>query len=140
MNTILLLIASNVFMTVAWYWHLKAPAAYPLIGFILISWLIALPEYCLAVPANRIGHISLGGPFTAPQLKLIQESIALIIFMVFSLVVLKEAPRWQDYVGMVLIMAGLAVALSGRHISHDTKPLQPSSVSTSASDTKSTPL
>jgi uncharacterized protein len=114
MNTILLLIASNVFMTVAWYWHLKAPPTMPLIGFILISWLIALPEYCLAVPANRMGHISLGGPFTAPQLKIIQEGIALLVFLVFSLVVLKEAPRWQDYVGMLLIIAGLGVALSGR--------------------------
>jgi uncharacterized protein (DUF486 family) len=114
MSTILLLIASNVFMTVAWYWHLKAPATLPLIAFIAISWLIALPEYCLAVPANRLGHVSLGGPFTAPQLKLIQEAIALLVFLVFSLVVLKEAPRWQDYVGMVLIMAGLGVALSGR--------------------------
>lgn len=118
MSTILLLIASNVFMTVAWYWHLKAPATLPLIAFIGISWLIALPEYCLAVPANRLGHISLGGPFTAPQLKLIQEAIALLVFLVFSLVVLKEAPRWQDYLGMVLIMAGLGVALSGRTDPH----------------------
>ena len=84
MNTILLLIASNIFMTVAWYWHLKAPAAYPLIGFIIISWLIALPEYCLAVPANRLGHISLGGAFTAPQLKMIQEAISLSVFIIFS--------------------------------------------------------
>ena len=121
MNTILLLIASNVFMTVAWYWHLKAPPTMPLLGFIAISWLIALPEYCLAVPANRIGHVSLGGSFTAPQLKLIQESIALLVFLVFSLVVLKEAPRWQDYVGMLLIMAGLAVALSGRSDPHPQK-------------------
>ncbi len=118
MSTILLLIASNVFMTVAWYWHLKAPATLPLIAFIGISWLIALPEYCLAVPANRLGHVSLGGPFTAPQLKLIQEAIALLVFLVFSLVVLKESPRWQDYVGMVLIMAGLGVALSGRTDAH----------------------
>jgi len=114
MNTILLLLASNVFMTVAWYWHLKAPATLPLIAFIGISWLIALPEYCLAVPANRLGHVSLGGPFTAPQLKLIQEGLSLLVFLVFSLVVLKESPRWQDYVGMALIMAGLGVALSGR--------------------------
>ncbi|MBA3698342.1 MAG: DMT family protein [Planctomycetes bacterium] len=125
MNTILLLLASNVFMTVAWYWHLKAPSSLPLIAFIGISWLIALPEYCLAVPANRIGHVSLGGPFTAPQLKLIQEGLSLLVFLVFSLVVLKESPRWQDYVGMALIMAGLGVALSGRHESHQAKPLQP---------------
>ncbi len=127
MNTILLLVASNIFMTAAWYWHLKAPAAYPLIGFIIISWLIALPEYCLAVPANRLGHISLGGAFTAPQLKMIQEAISLSVFIIFSLLILKESPRWQDYVGMVLIMAGLAVALSGRHASPEQKtplPLQ----------------
>lgn len=114
MTTILLLLASNLFMTTAWYWHLKAPTTMPLIAFIGISWLIALPEYCLAVPANRLGHISLGGAFTAPQLKLMQEAIALLVFLVFSLVVLKESPRWQDYVGMLLIMAGLGVALSGR--------------------------
>ena len=124
MNTILLLIASNVFMTVAWYWHLKAPPTMPLIGFIAISWLIALPEYCLAVPANRIGHVSLGGAFTAPQLKLIQETIALLVFLVFSLVVLKEAPRWQDYVGMLLIIAGLGVALSGRNDPQAPKPAE----------------
>jgi uncharacterized protein len=114
MNTILLLLASNVFMTVAWYWHLKAPATMPLLGFILISWLIALPEYSLAVPANRMGHVSLGGSFSTPQLKIIQEAIALIVFSLFSLVVLKESPRWQEYVGMALIMTGLCVALSGR--------------------------
>jgi uncharacterized protein (DUF486 family) len=125
MATILLLIASNVFMTIAWYWHLKAPSATPLLAFIAISWLIALPEYCLAVPANRIGHVSLGGPFTAPQLKLIQEAIALVVFIAFSLTWLKEAPRWQDYAGIVLILAGLGVALSGRHESHEQRPLAP---------------
>ncbi len=122
MTTILLLLASNLFMTTAWYWHLKAPATMPLIAFIGISWLIALPEYCLAVPANRIGHVSLGGAFSAPQLKLMQEAIALLVFLVFSLVVLKESPRWQDYVGMVLIMAGLGVALSGRTDTQVPKP------------------
>ncbi len=80
-------------------------------AFIVISWLIALPEYCLAVPANRIGHVSTGGAFTASQLKIIQEAIALITFVGFSLTILKEAPRWQDYVGMLLILAGLTVAL-----------------------------
>lgn len=114
MTTILLLIASNVFMTIAWYWHLKAPSSLPLVAFIGISWLIALPEYSLAVPANRFGHVSLGGAFSAPQLKLIQEAIALVVFIGFSLVYLKEAPRWQEYAGIVLIIAGLGVALSGR--------------------------
>ena len=114
MSTILLLLASNVFMTFAWYWHLKAPSSTPLIAFIAISWLIALPEYCLAVPANRYGHLSLGGTFSAPQLTLIQEAIALVVFIGFSIAYLKELPRWQDYVGIVLILAGLGVALSGR--------------------------
>lgn len=112
MSTVLLLIGSNLFMTTAWYWHLKArPGAMPLVAFILISWLIALPEYCLAVPANRLGHVSTGGPYTAAQLKLIQETIALVVFIGFSVVVLNESPRWQDYTGMLLILGGLAFAL-----------------------------
>ena len=125
MSTVLLLLASNLFMTAAWYWHLKAPATLPLLGFIAISWLIALPEYCLAVPANRLGHVSLGGPFSAPQLKLIQEAIALLVFLVFSLVVLKEAPRWQECVGMLLILAGLGIGLSGRPDRPTMPPAQP---------------
>jgi uncharacterized protein len=113
MKTALLLLASNIFMTTAWYWHLKAPGK-ALWVFILLSWLIALPEYSLAVPANRIGHVSFGGPFTAPQLKIMQEGIALLVFVVFTIVVLKETPRWTDFAGMGLILAGLAVALVGR--------------------------
>lgn len=117
MNTILLLIGSNLFMTTAWYWHLKArPGSMTLVVFILISWLIALPEYCLAVPANRLGHVSTGGAFTAAQLKLIQEAIALLTFVGFSLTVLKESPRWQDYAGMLMILGGLAVALWPRTV------------------------
>jgi uncharacterized protein len=113
MSTVLLLLASNVFMTVAWYWHLVSKD-FPLWQIILISWLIALPEYCLAIPANRIGHVSLGGHFTAPQLKILQEGIALMVFLAFSIAVLKEMPRWTDFAGMGLIMAGLAVALLGK--------------------------
>jgi uncharacterized protein (DUF486 family) len=108
--TILLLIGSNCFMTVAWYWHLKV-AVMPLWTVILISWLIALPEYCLAMPANRIGHISQGGPFTAPQLKILQEGIAIAAFVIFSLLVLKEIPTWRDGAALALILAGLGVAL-----------------------------
>lgn len=112
MKTVLLLIGSNLFMTTAWYWHLKAkPGAMPLIWFIGISWLIALPEYCLAVPANRLGHISTGGAFTAPQLKILQEGISLLVFVGFSLAVLKESPRWQDFLALALILGGLVVAL-----------------------------
>ena len=113
MTTVLLLLASNVFMTVAWYWHLSSHR-FSLLIIILMSWLIALPEYCLAVPANRIGHISNGGPFTAPQLKILQEGIALTVFLAFSILYLKEMPRWTDFPGMGLIMAGLAVALLGK--------------------------
>ena len=113
MRTILLLLCSNVFMTTAWYWHLTSHrfALWIIIG---VSWLIALPEYALAVPANRIGHVSNGGPFTAPQLKILQEGIALMVFLAFSVLYLKEMPRWTDLAGMGLIMAGLAVALLGR--------------------------
>jgi uncharacterized protein (DUF486 family) len=113
MPTILLLLVSNVFMTVAWYWHLVSKD-FPLWQIIVISWLIALPEYCLAIPANRLGHVSLGGPFSAPQLKILQEGIALMVFLAFSIAVLKEMPRWTDFAGMGLIMAGLAVALLGK--------------------------
>jgi uncharacterized protein (DUF486 family) len=111
-KTVLLLLASNLFMTTAWYWHLKAKdGVLPLVGIILISWLIALPEYALAVPANRLGAVELGGPFTAPQLKILQEGIALLVFIVFSLVYLKASLRWQDLAGMGMILGGLAVAL-----------------------------
>ncbi len=87
--TILLLIISNSFMTLAWYGHLKFNTAklFPKWGFfgiILISWLIAFFEYCFQVPANRIGYNSFGGPFTLVQLKVIQEVITLLIFVIFS--------------------------------------------------------
>ncbi len=112
MRTVLLLVGSNLFMTTAWYWHLKAKdGALPLVAIILISWLIALPEYALAVPANRFGAIELGGPFTAPQLKIMQEGIALLVFIAFSLIYLKSTLRWQDVAGMAMILGGLAVAL-----------------------------
>ncbi|MBP6527199.1 MAG: DMT family protein [Prevotella sp.] len=83
--TILLLICSNVFMTFAWYGHLKlqqsgVSSSWPLIGVIAFSWAIAFFEYCCQVPANRIGFIDNGGPFTLVQLKVIQEVISLIVF------------------------------------------------------------
>lgn len=120
--TVLLLVASNCFMTWAWYGHLKKTGwAIPVA--ILISWLIAFPEYLLQVPANRIGHISQGGPFTAAQLKIIQEAITLAVFIVFSVLVLKEKPRWNEGVAMALIFAGVLVAMIGRRplpLHHDT--------------------
>lgn len=112
MQTVLLLLGSNLFMTFAWYWHFRAKAdAMPLIGFILISWLIALPEYCLAVRANRIGLDTYGGPFTVHQLKVLQEGLSLLVFLGFALAYLKTPPHWKDLAGMGLIFAGLCVAL-----------------------------
>ncbi|MEZ6164789.1 MAG: DMT family protein [Phycisphaerales bacterium] len=111
--TVLLLIGSNCFMTWAWYGHLKK-SGWAIPVAILISWLIAFPEYLLQVPANRIGHFSHGGPFTAAQLKIIQEAITLCVFIVFSVLVLKEKPRWNEGVAMVLIFAGVVVAMLGR--------------------------
>jgi uncharacterized protein (DUF486 family) len=110
--TVLLLVGSNTFMTWAWYGHLKQK--WPLLLAIGLSWLIALPEYCLQVPANRIGHVDHGGPFTAPQLKIIQEAITLAVFTAFSIVVLKEKPRTTDYVAFGLIFAAVAVGVLGR--------------------------
>jgi uncharacterized protein (DUF486 family) len=99
--TIGLLIASNVFMTFAWYGHLRFKAV-PLLAVIAISWLIALPEYALQVPANRIGH----GYFSAAELKTIQEVITLTVFAVFSVTYLGEAIRWNHAVGFALIALG----------------------------------
>jgi uncharacterized protein (DUF486 family) len=111
--TVLLLIGSNCFMTWAWYGHLKK-TGWTIPVAIGISWLIAFPEYLLQVPANRIGHISQGGPFTAAQLKILQEAITLTVFIVFAAVVLKEKPRWNEGVAFVLIFAGVVVAMMGR--------------------------
>jgi uncharacterized protein len=113
MRTVLLLIASNCFMTYAWYGHLKVKHR-ALIAVIAMSWLIALPEYCLAVPANRLGHQNFGGPFSAPQLKILQEGISVLIFLVFTIWFLREPPRWQDLLAFALILAGISVALLTR--------------------------
>lgn len=99
--TIGLLIASNVFMTFAWYGHLRFKAA-PLYAVILISWGIAFFEYVLQVPANRIGH----GRFSAAELKTIQEVITLVVFMVFSVLYLDEAIRWNHALGFGFIAVG----------------------------------
>ncbi|MBI1363405.1 MAG: hypothetical protein GC134_05420 [Proteobacteria bacterium] len=99
MTTVLLLLASNIFMTVAWYGHLKFKAA-PLWAVILVSWGIALVEYCLAVPANRIGH----GQFNLVQLKTIQEVITLLVFSVFAIVVFNEKISWNHLVGFGLLV------------------------------------
>jgi uncharacterized protein (DUF486 family) len=111
--TVLLLVGSNCFMTWAWYGHLKK-TGWTIPVAIGISWLIAFPEYLLQVPANRIGHISQGGPFTAAQLKILQEAITMTVFIAFAVVVLKERPRWNEGVAFVLIFAGVVVAMMGR--------------------------
>jgi uncharacterized protein len=98
---ILLLCASNLFMTTAWYGHLKFPKL-SMPAAILMGWSIALLEYCLAVPANRIGY----GAYTAAQLKTIQEIITLVIFAGFSALVLGEVPNVRTLFGFLLIAAG----------------------------------
>lgn len=102
--TALLLIASNAFMTVAWYGHLKHKEK-ALLGVILVSWLIALPEYALQVPANRMGSAVM----TGTQLKLMQEVITLCVFVVFAWLYLGEKPTWRTAAAFWLIV--LAVAL-----------------------------
>lgn len=99
--TIGLLLASNIFMTFAWYGHLKYKSA-SLILVILASWLIALPEYALQVPANRLGH----GHFSAAELKTTQEVITLTVFAVFSVLYLKEPLGWNHAIGFAFIAAG----------------------------------
>jgi uncharacterized protein (DUF486 family) len=100
MHTILLLTISNVFMTLAWYGHLKYKDT-PLWLAILVSWGIAFVEYCFQVPANRIGHYD----FTAAQLKTIQEVITLAVFCIFSVLYLREPLKWNYLLGFSM-MAG----------------------------------
>jgi uncharacterized protein (DUF486 family) len=99
--TIGLLVASNVFMTFAWYGHLKYKST-ALITVIFISWGIAFFEYCLMVPANRIGHAA----FSAAQLKTIQEVITLLVFALFSVFYLKEPLSWNHALGFGFIALG----------------------------------
>ncbi|MGA9812135.1 MAG: DMT family protein [Terriglobales bacterium] len=104
MTTIVLLTISNIFMTFAWYGHLKFRQA-PLFEVIVISWGIAFFEYCFQVPANRIGSYE----FSAVQLKTIQEVITLTVFSVFSVLYLDEQIRWNYIVGFALIVAAVFV-------------------------------
>ena len=101
LQTILLLVASNVFMTMAWYGHLKNMASAPWYVAALVSWGIALFEYLLQVPANRIGH----SEFSVAQLKIMQEVITLAVFVPFALFYLDEPPK-LDYVWAALCMVG----------------------------------
>lgn len=110
--TILLLICSNIFMTFAWYGHLKLQEMkvinnWPLIGVILLSWSMAFFEYSLQIPANRIGFQGNGGPFTLVQLKVIQEVITLIIFAIFTMLFFQgETLKWNHLAAAIcLVMA-----------------------------------
>ncbi|MDO5536848.1 MAG: DMT family protein [Desulfovibrionaceae bacterium] len=102
--TIGLLICSNVFMTFAWYGHLKFPGA-ALWQVILVSWGIAFFEYCLQVPANRFGY----GHFTAAELKTIQEIVSLTVFMLFSIFYLGEGLKWNYVLGFAMIVGAAFV-------------------------------
>jgi uncharacterized protein (DUF486 family) len=104
MQTILLLTVSNIFMTIAWYGHLKYKDS-PLWIVILASWGIAFVEYCFQVPANRIGHYQ----FSAAQLKTIQEVITLVVFCVFSVVYLKEELKWNYIAGFAMMIGAVFV-------------------------------
>lgn len=113
LGTVVLLFASNAFMTFAWYWHTQRKA-WPIALAIGISWLIALPEYILQVPANRLGHRDFGGTFTLPQLKIMQEAITLIVFTLFVLLMTKERVRTTDYIAMGLVLLAVVVSVLGR--------------------------
>jgi uncharacterized protein (DUF486 family) len=103
--TIALLLASNVFMTAAWYGHLKH-RQYPLWIAVLVSWLIALPEYSLQVPANRFGY----GQLSGFQLKIIQEVITLVVFVAFASWYLGESLRWNYIVAFLFLIGAVAAA------------------------------
>lgn len=107
-SPIVLLVCSNVFMTIAWYGHLKFPQS-ALTKVIFISWGIALFEYCLAVPANRIGHVV----YSAAELKTIQEVITLVVFAVFSIVYLKESFTINHVIGFFFIFLGAFFIFKG---------------------------
>jgi uncharacterized protein (DUF486 family) len=103
-RTVLLLLCSNAFMTLAWYGHLGGRfRAAPLVSVILVSWLIALPEYALQVPANRLGIKQ----FTPAQLKIIQEVISISVFVLFNLVYFEQWPRWNEWLAFGLIVAAV---------------------------------
>lgn len=105
LRTAALLFASNCFMTVAWYGHLRFRSV-PLVAAIIASWLLALPEYALQVPANRLGY----GGLSAYQLKILQECITLAVFMGFAWLALGEAPKARYLVSLALILAAVVVA------------------------------
>jgi uncharacterized protein len=111
MPTLALLFASNIFMTAAWYWHLKGGMGKPLLAVILISWGIAFFEYCLAVPANRIGYAA---GWSGGQLKIAQECIALLVFGAFMVLVLKEPLSWRHFGAFACIMGAAGFLFIGK--------------------------
>jgi uncharacterized protein len=110
LQTVALLVGSNIFMTIAWYGHLKLREfkwfeSKPLIFMIILSWTIALPEYLLQVPANRLGFKNNGGPFSLLELKVIQEVITLLVFVIFSTIFFKtESFRANHFVGLAFLI------------------------------------
>lgn len=114
--TIMMLVCSNVFMTFAWYGNLKLQQMklitdWPLIAIILLSWGMALFEYCFMIPANRMGSQITGGPFSLMQLKVIQEGISLIVFTLIVALVFKGEPiKWNHLVSFLLIILAVFFA------------------------------
>ncbi|MBO4581781.1 MAG: DMT family protein [Bacteroidales bacterium] len=108
--TIVFLLIANIFMTLAWYGHLKMSDSgltknWPLLAIIVISWGIAFIEYCFQVPANRIGFHGNGGPFSLMQLKIMQEVLSITVFLVFSLIAFKnESIRWNHIAAFICII------------------------------------
>lgn len=111
--TVVMLVVANVFMTFAWYGHLKLQtsglsANWPLYAVILFSWGIALIEYCFQVPANRMGFEGNGGPYSLMQLKVMQEVITLVVFTVFSVIMFDGFTlRWNHYLAMLLLVGAV---------------------------------
>lgn len=112
-TTLVLLVVSNIFMTLAWYGHLKLQSTgfssnWPLVAVILFSWGIALFEYCFQVPANRLGFEGNGGPYSLIQLKVMQEVITLVVFVVFSFLAFENFQlRWNHYLAMLLLVGAV---------------------------------
>lgn len=111
--SVILLVLSNIFMTLAWYGHLKMKEDYswfaslPLLGVILFSWALAFFEYCLQVPANRLGFKGAGGPFDIMQLKVIQEVVTLVVFTIFSVIAFKLELRWNHLAACLCLIAAV---------------------------------
>ncbi len=111
--TIGLLVIANIFMTIAWYGHLKLQSSgisanWPVFVVILVSWGIALIEYCFQVPANRLGFEGNGGPFSLMQLKVMQEVITLVVFVIFSVIAFNDFQlRWNHFAAMLLLVGAV---------------------------------